>query len=97
MKAGGAKMATEKPQFCCAAAAARATKQLTLPNGFQVGIINLDTILREVAELKLTDTEALKAELLGRVKAHNYVASSVEYDYSTALLRVYQRQFEKSK
>ena len=53
-----------KQQFCCEAAAARATKQLTLPDGFQVGIINLDTILREVAELNLTDTEVLKRELL---------------------------------
>ena len=90
-------MTTEKAQFCCAAAAARATKQLTLPNGFQVGIINLDTILREVAELNLTDTEALKRELLERVKAYNYVASGAEYDYSTALFRAYRRQLDKSK
>jgi len=90
-------MTVEKQQFCCPAAAARATKQLTLPDGFQVGIINLDTILREVAELKLTDAEAIKKELLERVKAHNYVAFSAEYDCSTALFRAYRRQFEKSK
>lgn len=90
-------MTTEKPQFCCEAAAARATKQLTLPNGFQVGIVNLDTILREVAELNLTDTEALRGELLERVKGYNYVASGAEYDYSTALFRAYRRQFDKSK
>jgi len=89
--------AKQKQQFCCPAAAARATKQLTLPDGFQVGIINLDAILKEVAELNLTDTEALKRELLERVKAYNYVASGAEYDYSTALLRAYRRQFEKSK
>ncbi|MFC1958907.1 hypothetical protein ACFLV6_03235 [Chloroflexota bacterium] len=86
----------EKQQFCCEAAAARATKQLTLPDGFQVGIINMDTILREVAELNLTDTEALKMELLKRVKTYNYVASGAEYDYSTALFRAYQQQFEES-
>ena len=57
--------------------------------------MNLDTIIREVAELKLTDTEALKTELLERVKARNYVPSGAEYDYSVALLREY-RQFEKS-
>ncbi len=90
-------MTMEKQQFCCAAAAARATKQLTLPDGFQVGIINLDTILREVVELNLTDAEAIKKELLERVKSHNYVASSAEYDYSVALFREYRRQFEKSK
>jgi len=87
----------EKQQFCCPAAAARATKQLRLPDGFQVGIINLDTILREVAELKITDTETIKKELLKRVKIYNYVASSAEYDYSVALFREYRRQFEKSK
>ena len=90
-------MTMEKPQFCCEAAAARATKQLTLPDGFQVGIINLDTILREVTELNLTDTEVIKRELLERVKAYNYVASGAEYDYSTALFRAYWRQSEKSK
>ena len=86
-----------KQQFCCPAAAARATKQLTLPDGFQVGIINLDTILREVAELNLTDTEVIKMELLKMVKIYNYVPSSADYDYSTALFRAYRRQFEKSK
>jgi len=90
-------MTMEKQQFCCAAAAARATKQLTLLDGFQVGIINLDAILREVVELNLTDVETIKKELLDRVKSHNYVASSAEYDYSVALFREYRRQFEKSK
>ena len=90
-------MTIEKQQFCCAAAAARATKQLTLLDGFQVGIINLDAILREVVELNLTDVETIKKELLDRVKSHNYVASSAEYDYSVALFREYRRQFEKSK
>ena len=90
-------MAVEKQQFCCPAAAVRATKQLTLPDGFQVGIINLDTILREVAKLKLTDAEAIKKELIERVKVCNYVASGADYDYSTALFRAYQQQFEKSK
>lgn len=90
-------MTTGKQQFCCPAAAARATKQLTLPDGFQIGIINLDAILREVAEMKLTDTETIKKELIERVKAYNYVASGAEYDYSTTLLREYKRQFDKSK
>jgi hypothetical protein len=87
----------EKQRFCCEAAAARATKQLTLPDGFQVGIINLDTILKEVAELKLTDAEAIKKELLKRVKTYNYVASGAEYDYSATLFREYKRQLGESK
>jgi len=87
----------EKQRFCCEAAAARATKQLTLPDGFQVGIINLDTILKEVAELKLTDAEAIKKELLKRVKTYNYVASGAKYDYSATLFREYKRQLGESK
>jgi hypothetical protein len=84
----------EKP--CCEAAAARMTKKLTLPDGFQVGILNLESILKEVAELKLSNAEAIKRELLERVKAHNYVVSSAEHEYSVALFREYRRQLETS-
>ncbi len=87
----------ERQKFCCEAAAARATKKLTLLDGFQVGIVNLDNILREVAELKLTDASAIKRELLERVKTCNYVPSSAEYEYSTALYQEYKRQLNKSK
>ena len=87
----------EKQQFCCEDAATRATKQLTLPDGFQVGIINLDTILKEVAELKLTDVEAIKNELLKRVKTYNYVASGAAYDYSVALFLEYKQQLGEPK
>ncbi len=88
-------MSEQRP--CCAAAAARVVKKLTLGNGFQVGIFNLDSILKEVADLKLVDAKAIKGELLKRVKIHNYVASGAETDYSAALFREYRRQFEKSK
>lgn len=90
-------MTTEKQKFCCDAAAARATKKVTLPDGLQVGIINLDTIIKEVIELKLTDNGAIKKELLERAKFHNYIASNAEYDYSAALFGEYRRQFEKFK
>jgi hypothetical protein len=43
---------------------ARKIKKLTLPDGFRVGISNLDNILKEVADLKLTDTQSIKKELL---------------------------------
>ncbi|MFC1893281.1 hypothetical protein ACFLYR_04495 [Chloroflexota bacterium] len=82
----------EKPRYD--ADATRKIKKLTLPDGFRVGISNLDNILKEVADLKLTDTNTIKTELLERVKTCNYVASSAEYEYSTALYREYQRKFE---
>jgi hypothetical protein len=86
------KMTDEKP--CCAAAAARMIKKLTMPNG-EVGIVNLESILKEVANLKLVDNEAIKKELLKRVKIYNYVAPSAEADYSKALLGEYEKLFGK--
>lgn len=73
---------------------ARVVKKLTLPDGFRVGILNLDKILKEVADLKLTDTQKIKVELIERVKECNYVPSGSENEYSTALFREYQRRFE---
>jgi predicted RecB family endonuclease len=84
------KMTGEKP--CCAAAAARMIKKLALPGG-EVGIVNLDNILKEVADLKLVDNEAIKKELLQRVKIYNYLAPSAEADYSKALLKEYKQQY----
>ncbi len=88
-------MSEQKP--CCEAAAARMIKRLTLSDGFQVGIMNLVSIFKEVAELKLTDAMAIRMELLKRVKTCNYVPSSAEEEYSEALFREYKRQSEKSK
>lgn len=79
----------EKP--CCAAAAARMIKKLVLPSG-EVGIANLEGILKEVADMKLVDNEAIKKELLQRVKTYNYVAPGAEADYSKALLKEYKQQ-----
>ncbi len=83
-------MATKKP--CCAEAAARIVKKLALRNGFQVGVSNLENALKEVADLKLADNEAIKEELLKRVKIYNYVAPAVDNDYGEALLKEYKRR-----
>ena len=87
--------AMEKPRND--ADAARKIKKLTLPDGFRVGILNLDNILKEVADLKLTDTNTIKTELLERVRTCNYIPSGAEYEYSAALYREYQRKFEPDK
>ena len=84
-------MTGEEP--CCPAAAARMIKRLALPGGFQVGIANLENILKEVADLRLADDEAIKKELLKRVKIYNYVAPGTEADYSKALLKEYKQQY----
>ena len=83
-------MTDAKP--CCPAAAARMVKKLALGDGSQVGIVNLENILKEVTDLKLVDNEAIKKELLQRVKIYNYVAPAADNEYSEALLKEYQRQ-----
>lgn len=84
-------MPEEKPRGTDSTA--KIVKKLTLPDGFRVGILNLDNILKEVADLKLTDSRAIKTELIERVKACNYVPSSAENEYSVALFQEYQRKF----
>ena len=82
-------MTDDKP--CCAAAAARMIKKLALPAG-EVGIVNLENILKEVADFGLADNEAIRRELLQRVKIYNYVAPRAEADYSEALLKAFNRE-----
>ncbi|UCD08694.1 MAG: hypothetical protein JSU79_10090, partial [Dehalococcoidales bacterium] len=71
-------------------------RMLTLPNGLQAGITGLDDILEEVASLDLVDPEAIKVELLAKVKIKNFVASGVEKEYAEALLVEYQHKYDGS-
>jgi len=87
-------MTEAKP--CCAAAAARMIKKLALPGG-EVGIVNLDNILKEVADLKLANDNAIRKELLKRVKIYNYVATSADNEYSEALLQEYKREHRETR
>ena len=84
-------------QPCCADAVARMVQKLTLPAGLQVGILNLDNIIKDVADLKLSDVETIKGELLKRVKTHSYVAPVAETDYSVALFQEYKRRLGEPK
>ena len=77
--------------------AARTVKRLTLPDGFRVGISNLDNILEEVADLKLTDARTIEVELLKRVKTCNYVASGAENEYATVLFQEYNHKWGKAE
>ncbi|MGB5924657.1 MAG: hypothetical protein WBH01_00985 [Dehalococcoidia bacterium] len=86
-------MQNEKP--CCPAAAARILKKLTLADGSQAGILYLEEILKEVADLKLVDNETIRKELLKRVKIYNYVAPGADNEYSEALFNDYTRQYGK--
>ncbi len=81
---------------CCPAAAARMIRKLTLRDGSQVGIVNMDKILSDVAALNLVEAPAIKKELLDRTKAHNYVERVVEESYAEALLAEYERRRTKA-
>ncbi|MBI5443802.1 MAG: hypothetical protein HY900_21650 [Deltaproteobacteria bacterium] len=82
-------------EFCCDAAAARAIRKLTLSDGGQVGIVNLEGILQDVAALGLTEQDAIAKELCARVEARNYVPRGYEGEYSGALLAEYNRRNAK--
>jgi len=88
-------MSEERP--CCAPDPAGIVKKLTLPDGFQVGILNLDNILKEVADLNLVDAKTIKAELLKKVAVRNYIASGAEAEYAVALFQEYKRKFGEAK
>jgi uncharacterized protein YfeS len=75
----------------------RLIKKMALLDGSRVGINNLDTIIKEVIGLKLTDTATIKKELLERVKECNYIAPSAEDDYAAALLLEYEVKTGKVK
>ena len=70
-------------------------KKLTLADGSQAGILYLEEILKEVADLKLVDNETIRKELLKRVKIYNYVAPGADNEYSEALFNDYTRQYGK--
>ena len=57
----------------------------------RVGIVGLDAALKEVSALGLTDAEAVKAEILTRLRKSNYIAGSVEAEYGRAVHREYRR------
>jgi hypothetical protein len=71
-------------------------KKLIFPDGFEVGINNLESILGEVFDLGLTDAADIKRELLERVRVSNYIAQGAEKEYSTALYDMYRRKFDTS-
>ncbi|UCC16555.1 MAG: hypothetical protein JSU58_09330 [Dehalococcoidales bacterium] len=72
-------------------------RKITLPDGLQVGIRDLDNILQEIADLSLSDTEDIGKELIDRIKTCNYVATGAEKDYVSALIHEYQKKFSPEK
>jgi hypothetical protein len=76
---------------CCALDAARKTKRLII-GGVQVGISNLDSIIKEVISLGLEEDDRIRDELLARVVTCNFVPDGAKKDYADALLREYRNR-----
>jgi len=79
----------DKP--CCAAAAARKIKKVTI-NGQEIGIAQLDEIVARVKAMNLGDEEAIGRALMKDVKIYNYIPTSKEMDYKLAMMREYARR-----
>jgi hypothetical protein len=59
-------------------------------DGKETGIDRLDWILQEVANLHLTNNEAITDELVKRVLQFNYIPTKKMPEYREALLRQYK-------
>jgi len=58
---------------------------------FMVGVRGLDEIFAALYEERCAPDPSLQAELLRRIRAHNYVPSSAEEEYGAAFLGEYRR------
>jgi small redox-active disulfide protein 2 len=57
----------------------------------QVGLIGLKDALTEVRSLELDSPEAIRTEIIQRLREANYIAPQVEAEYGEAVLREYRR------
>ncbi len=80
---------------CCEASALRRIRQIALPGGMKVGVVNLDNILKEVAALNLSDAGVVRMKLLEKVQDCNYVPDGAKNAYATALYTEYRKQPSK--
>ncbi|MBN2239124.1 MAG: hypothetical protein JW712_05070 [Dehalococcoidales bacterium] len=69
------------------------TRKITLPGGTQVGILDLDDIIKKTSEAEISDTIQIEEYLLAAVKECNYVPDSAEKEYAAALLKVYLAKY----
>ena len=59
--------------------------------GYRVGIIGLTGVFEDLKRSQITGEDAIKEQLLQRVRERNYVAEPAFEDYKDALYREYRR------
>jgi hypothetical protein len=76
---------------CCPKGDTRVTQLRLADDGHTVGIVGLDTVFEQLLAMGRTPDEATDAELVGMVRARNYIPSkaNVEAVYAAALRREY--------
>jgi hypothetical protein len=70
--------------------------KMILVDGKETGIDQLDWILAEVRNLRLSDDTAITEELLKRTQALNYVPTKKKDAYGAALLEKYKKFLTES-
>nr|WP_321351475.1 hypothetical protein [uncultured Methanoregula sp.] len=79
---------------CCAADALFRIRKLNV-NGVMTGITGLDESIAAVAGENIPDDAAIRAALLKRIQACNYIPPATGDAYASALLEEYTRVMKK--
>ena len=74
-------------------------RKITFPDGDQVGLIGLDTVMEALYKEGRQPDDSTATEMITRLRENNYISdSSPARDlYHKALLKEYQRFFERKK
>ncbi len=80
----------------CAAEALRSVRQVMI-NGVMTGFTGLDESIASVREENLTSESAIRASLMNRIRATNYIPPRAEDLYATALVEEYHKAVRKDE
>ena len=74
-------------------------RKITLPDGDQVGLIGLDTIMEALYKEGKPPNDATITEMIARLRENNYISGSpaAQELYQKALLTEYKRFLERKK
>ncbi len=77
-------------QPCCAADALWRIRKIPV-NGIMTGINGLEESIAAVRSMNPGNEEAIRAALLEKVRANNYIPAAVEEAYAAALMEEYRK------
>jgi hypothetical protein len=75
---------------CCCKAGISGLRKLTFPDGSQVGIIGLDTVMEDLYRQGKSADGTIGSEMIERLKKQNYLAPSALPTYETIFLSEYK-------